>query len=163
VAAAADEIYADKASIVGSIGVRMDGFGFVETMKTVGIERRLLTGGENKGFLDPYSPLKAEEIAHAQQLLDEIHQQFINTVLKGRRGRLKNDATLFSGLIWTGEQGLDLGLVDGLGSSSYVARELIGAENIVDFTPKQNLVDRIANRIGATLVSRAVLEPLQLR
>ncbi|MCP5145699.1 MAG: S49 family peptidase [Gammaproteobacteria bacterium] len=149
IASAADDIYADKASLVGSIGVVMDGFGFVDGMQKLGIDRRLYTAGEHKGFLDPFSPSDPAEVEHISTLLNEIHQQFINTVLKGRRDRLSSDADLFSGYVWTGEQGLELGLVDGLGSSSYVAREIIGAEEIVNFTPRRNYLDRLAERMGA--------------
>lgn len=151
VAAAADKIYADKASIVGSIGVLMDGFGFVGTMEKLGVERRLLTAGEHKGFLDPFSPVKKEDVAHVEGMLKDIHRQFIATVKKGRGARLKESDTLYSGLVWTGEQGVEMGLVDALGSSSYVAREVIGAENIVDFTPRTNYLDRFAERIGLAL------------
>ncbi|HTT08288.1 MAG TPA: S49 family peptidase [Gammaproteobacteria bacterium] len=152
IASAADEIYADKASIVGSIGVLMDGFGFVGTMQKLGVERRLLTAGEHKGLLDPFSPEKPDEVAHIQGLLKEIHDQFINTVKKGRRDRLKlDDPQLFSGLVWTGVQALELGLVDGLGSSSYVAREVIKEEKIVDYTHKQDYFERLTSRMGATL------------
>lgn len=151
VAAAADKIYADKASIVGSIGVLMDGFGFVGAMERLGVERRLLTAGEHKGFLDPFSPARQEDIAHVQGMLKEIHQQFIATVQKGRGARLKESDDLYSGLMWTGEQSLEMGLVDALGSSSHVAREVIGAENIVDFTPHANYLDRFAERIGMAL------------
>lgn len=153
VAAAADQIYADKASIVGSIGVRMDSFGFVAAMDKLGIERRLLTAGAHKGFLDPFSPLKSEDVDHISKLLEEIHQQFINTVLKGRRDRIKQTPELFSGLVWTGERSLELGLVDALGSTSFVAREMIGAEDIVDFTPHQNYLDQFAHRIGARVLA----------
>ncbi len=153
VAAAADEIYADKASIVGSIGVIMSSFGLVDAMEKLGIERRLLTAGENKGFLDPFSPSKDAEVAHAQALLKSIHQQFIDVVKEGRGDRLKDNDKLFSGLIWTGEQSLELGLVDGLGSSSYVAREIIGAEKIVDYTPSPDYLERFAGRLGATIAS----------
>ncbi len=154
IASAADEIYADKASIVGSIGVLMDGFGFVGTLQKLGIERRLLTAGEHKGFLDPFSPEKPDEVAHIQKLLNEIHEQFINTVKKGRRDRLKlDDPQLFSGLVWTGVEALELGLVDGLGSSSYVAREVIKEEKIVDYTHKQDYFERFTNRMGATLLN----------
>ena len=161
VAAAADQIYADKASIVGSIGVRMDGFGFVEALDKLGIERRLLTAGEHKGFLDPFSPLDGAEVAHVSRLLGEIHQQFVNTVEKGRRDKLKRSPELYSGLVWTGEKSLALGLIDGLGSSGYVARELIGAEELVDFTPHQGLLDHLARRLGAQLsaVMRTALKP----
>jgi len=151
VAAAADEIYADKSSIVGSIGVRMDGFGFVSSLEKLGVERRLLTAGENKGFLDPFSPLKQDDVQHIGKLLGEIHEQFINTVLKGRRGRLVESPELFSGYVWTGERSLELGLVDALGSASYVAREVIGAEDIVDFTVRRNILDQFARRVGVTL------------
>jgi protease-4 len=151
VAAAADKIYADKASIVGSIGVLMDSFGFVGAMDKLGVERRLLMAGESKGFLDPFSPAKPEDVAHVKTLLKNIHDQFIAAVKKGRGDRLKEDADLYSGLIWSGEQGLELGLVDELGSSSYVAREVIGAEKIVDYTPRPDYFGRFAERIGATL------------
>ena len=152
IAAAADKIYADKASVVGSIGVLMNGFGFVQAMDKLGIERRLLTAGENKGFLDPFSPMKPEDIDHIKNLLNEIHVQFINAVKTGRGERLKgaDEAKLFSGLVWTGEQAVKLGLVDALGSASYVAREIIKAEKIEDFTPKPNYLDRFAERLGTT-------------
>ena len=151
IAAAADEIYADKASVVGSIGVLMDGFGFTGTMEKLGVERRLLTAGEDKGFLDPFSPLKPEEVEHAKTLLAEIHEQFKNTVKRGRGNRLVADDKLFSGLMWTGVQALDLGLVDALGSSSYVAREIIKTENIVDYTSHEPYIDRIAKKLGAAM------------
>lgn len=153
IASAADEIYADKASIVGSIGVLMDGFGFVDTLEKLGVERRLMTAGKHKGILDPFSPLKKDEVAHMQNLLDSVHQQFINQVKEGRGDRLSDSPDLFTGLFWNGEEGLKLGLVDGLGSSSYVAREVIGAEHIVDFTPRANYLDRFAERIGATMAN----------
>lgn len=151
VAAAADKIYADKASIVGSIGVLMDGFGFVGTMEKLGVERRLLAAGDHKGFLDPFSPVKQDDVAHVEGMLKDIHRQFIATVKKGRGTRLKESDTLYSGLVWTGEQGVEMGLVDALGSSSYVARDVIGAEDIVDFTPRANYLDRFAERIGLAL------------
>ena len=153
IAAAADEIYADKASIVGSIGVLMDGFGFVEAIDKLGVERRLLTAGKHKGVLDPFSPLKKSEVKHVQGLLDSIHQQFINKVKEGRGDRLSDSPDLFTGLFWSGEEGLKLGLVDGLGNSSYVAREVIGVEKIVDFTRKENFLDRFADQIGASMAS----------
>jgi protease-4 len=153
IASAADEIYADKASIVGSIGVLMDGFGFVDAMKKVGVERRLMTAGEHKGILDPFSPLKPEETKHVQDLLDDIHQQFIQVVKEGRGDRLSDSPQLFSGLFWSGEEGVKLGLVDGLGSSGYVAREIIGEEDIVDYTPRLHFLDRFADRIGATMAN----------
>ncbi|HEC11788.1 MAG TPA: S49 family peptidase [Acidiferrobacteraceae bacterium] len=151
IAVAAETIYANKASIVGSIGVLMDGFGFVDTMKKVGVERRLLTAGENKGFLDPFSPLTPDDKEHAQRLLEEVHKQFIKAVQNGRGEKLVHDQDLFSGLFWTGEQAMKLGLVDALGSASYVAREIIGAEKIVDYTPKQDFVERITKRFGAAM------------
>jgi protease-4 len=128
----------------------MDGFGFVDAMDELGVERRLLTAGENKAILDPFSPLREHDKEHVQSLLDEIHQQFIQVVREGRGERLTGpEEQVFSGLFWTGEQGLELGLIDGLGSSSYVARELIGAEEIVDFTPDEDLLDRLSKRLGA--------------
>lgn len=148
VASAADEIYVDKASIVGSIGVRMDSFGFVGTMDKLGVERRLYTAGESKAFLDPFLPSKASDVAHIETLLVDIHEQFINAVKEGRGDRLKESEDMFSGLIWTGEESLDMGLVDGLGSSSYVAREIIEAEEIVEFTTEPDLLERIADRLG---------------
>ena len=151
VASAADKIYADKASIVGSIGVRMDGFGFVETMEKLGIERRLLTAGEHKGFLDPFQPVKQEDVAQVKKLLDDIHQQFISVVRQGRGDKLKDDPLLFSGYVWTGEQGIDLGLVDELGSSGYVAREVIGAETIVDYTPSEDWLAKVSKHLGTAL------------
>ncbi len=149
IAAAADEIYADKGSIVGSIGVLMNGFGFEQAMSNLGVERRLLTAGEHKGIMDPFSPLKEDEKEHIQGMLNQLHQQFIDTVKRGRGDRLKDDPKLFSGLFWSGEESLKLGLVDGLGSSSYVAREIIGAEEIVDFTPAKDLFEKLAQRVGA--------------
>lgn len=151
VAAAADQIYVDKASLVGSIGVLMNGFGFTGSMEKLGIERRLLTAGENKGFLDPFSPLDPAQRAHAQGMLGEIHQQFIGVVKKGRGARLKEHPDTFSGLIWTGERSIELGLADALGSADSVARDVIKAEKIVDFTPKESLADRFAKRFGAAL------------
>ncbi|WP_455198431.1 S49 family peptidase [Kaarinaea lacus] len=153
IASAADEIYADKASIVGSIGVLMDGFGFVDALDKLGIERRLMTAGKHKGVLDPFSPLKKDEVDHVQGLLDSIHQQFINKVKEGRGDRLSDSPDIFSGLFWNGEEGMKLGLVDGLGSSSYVAREIIGVEKIVDYTPRQNYLDRFADRFGAAMAN----------
>ena len=151
VVAAADKIYADKASIVGSIGVLMNGFGFVDTMKKVGVERRLMTAGEHKGFLDPFGPVKPAEAKHAQQMLDEIHRQFIETIRQGRGGALKETRDMFSGLFWTGEEAIKMGLVDSLGGASYVAREVIGAEEIVDYTYRENVFDRFARRLGTAM------------
>jgi len=147
--AAADKIYADRASIVGSIGVLMNGFGFVEALKKIGVERRLLTAGEHKGFLDPFLPMTAQDRRHAQQLLDRVHQQFIERVREGRGQTLKESKEIFSGLFWTGEDALKLGLVDELGSVSYVAREVIGAEDLVDFTQRESVLNQFARRIGA--------------
>jgi protease-4 len=149
IAAAADKIYANESSIVGSIGVIMNGFGFVEAMQKIGVERRLLTAGDQKGFLDPFSPTKPAEVEHVRKMLGEIHQQFIDTVKKGRGDRLSSDEELFSGLMWTGERSVELGLVDALGSSAYVAREVIGAEHIVDFTPGRSYLEQLARRFGA--------------
>jgi protease-4 len=151
VAAAADKIYADKASIVGSIGVRMDGFGFVEAIDKLGIERRLLTAGEHKAFLDPFQPVKEADVAQVKKLLDDIHQQFIGVVKQGRGERLKDDPLLFSGYVWTGEQAVDMGLVDELGSSSYVAREVIGAETIVDYTHEEDWLKKFSKHLGTAL------------
>jgi protease-4 len=151
IAVAADRIYVDKASIVGSIGVLMDGFGFTGALEKLGIERRLMTAGENKAILDPFSPLKPEEKEFAQQMLNQIHQQFINVVREGRGERLRDDPKIFSGLFWTGETSIDLGLADALGSSGFVAREVIKEENIVDFTVHDSLADRLAQRFGASM------------
>lgn len=153
IASAADKIYADKASIVGSIGVLMNGFGFVEAMKKLGVERRLYTAGEHKGFLDPFLPSKPGDVAHIHKLLDGIHDQFIAAVKAGRGDRLKVDDQTFSGLVWTGEEAVGRGLVDGLGSASYVAREVIGAKDIVDFTSRPNYLERIAERLGTTMAT----------
>lgn len=149
VAAAADQIYVNRASIVGSIGVLMDGFGFTGTMDKLGIERRLLTAGENKGFLDPFSPQEARQRAHAQVLLDDIHKQFIEVVRKGRGSRLKETPEIFSGLMWTGERSIEMGLTDALGTVESVARDAIKAEKIVDFTVKPGFGERLARRLGA--------------
>lgn len=152
IAVAADEIYADKASIVGSIGVRMDSFGFTEAIDKLGVERRSLTVGQNKSFLDPFLPLKQRDVEHANQMLDNIHQQFIEVVKTGRGDRINaNNDELFSGLFWSGEQALELGLIDGLASSSEVAREIVGAEDIVDYTPRPNYLDRFAGKLGASI------------
>lgn len=148
---AADRIYADRASIVGSIGVLMDGFGFVDAMGKIGVERRLLTAGENKGILDPFSPLKTADRKHAQNLLDAIHQQFIARVREGRGQVLKESKDMFSGLFWTGEQALEMGLVDEIASAGHVAREVIGVEEIVDFTYQEGLFDRFARRFGGAM------------
>ena len=153
IAVAADEIYADKASIVGSIGVLMNGFGFTEAMKKLGVERRLYTAGTSKGFLDPFSEVKQSDKQHIQTLLGTIHKQFIDTVKEGRGKRLVDDEKLFTGLIWTGEESVALGLTDGLGSSGFVAREIIEAEKIIDYTPRPNYLDRFADRLGVAMAS----------
>ena len=157
VAAAAERIYADQASIVGSIGVRMDSFGVVEAMKKLGIESRTLTAGENKNLLDPFSPIDPEVTKHLQTMLANIHGQFINAVKQGRGDRLKEVEGLFTGLIWTGDQSVEIGLVDELASSSYVAREVIGAENIVDFTVQPDFFQRFTENISSTM-ARLLLE-----
>lgn len=151
VTAAADDIYVDEASIIGSIGVRMDSFGFVDTMEKLGVERRLYTAGKSKGFLDPFTPSKSADVEHVKLLLDSIHQQFIKAVKEGRGDRLKDNESLFTGLVWTGEEGVPMGLADEIGSSSYVAREVIGAEDIVEFTEKPDLFERLSDRIGVAM------------
>jgi protease-4 len=151
VVAAADKIYADKASVVGSIGVLMNGFGFVDSMKKLGVERRLLTAGEHKGFLDPFGPVRPGEVKHAQQMLAEIHKQFVDTVRQGRGEALKETKDMYSGLFWTGEEAIKMGLVDNLGGASFVAREVIGAEEIVDYTHRENVFDRFARRLGTAM------------
>ena len=156
IAVAADEIYVDKASIVGSIGVLMDGFGFTNVMDKLGVERRLLTAGENKGFMDPFSPMSKTQKAFALKMLDQIHQQFIQVVRDGRGKRLKETPELFSGLFWSGEQAVDLGLADGLGNLDYVAREIVKAEDIIDYTRHENVAERLAKRFGAAIGEGAV-------
>ncbi len=151
VAAAADDIYVDSASIVGSIGVRMDSFGFVDSLEKLGIERRLYTAGENKGFLDPFLPSRPADVEHVNKLLGSIHEQFKTAVREGRGDRLRDDSQLYSGLVWTGDEGIELGLVDAIGSSSYVAREIIGAEEIVEYTTEPDLIKRISDRIGVAM------------
>ncbi|MFQ6334082.1 S49 family peptidase [Methylophilus sp. 3sh_L] len=151
IAVAADKIFVDKASIVGSIGVLMDGYGFTEAMKKVGVERRLMTAGENKGMLDPFSPINPKQQAFAQSMLDQIHQQFITVVREGRGSRLKENADTFSGLFWNGEESIKLGLADAQGSAEYVAREVIKQAEIVDFTYQETVVDRFAKKLGASM------------
>jgi protease-4 len=151
VAAGADKIFVDKASIIGSIGVLMDGFGFTQTMQKLGVERRLLTAGENKGFLDPFSPVDPKHEAFARQMLEEIHAQFIGVVREGRGKRLKETPEMFSGLVWSGEKSIQLGLADGLGNIESVARDVIKAEDIVDYTQQEGLAERLAGRLGATM------------
>ena len=151
IAVAADKIYVDKASIIGSIGVLMDGFGFTGAMAKFGVERRLMTAGENKAMLDPFSPVNPKHKVLAQAMLDEVHQQFINVVRQGRGNRLKETPETFSGLFWSGETGIKMGLADELGSYEYVAREVIKQENIVDFTASEGLADRVARKFGASM------------
>lgn len=151
VAVAADKIFVAKASLVGSIGVLMDGFGFTGTMQKLGVERRLLTAGDNKGFLDPFSPLDATQRGYAQTMLGDIHGQFIEAVRLGRGERLKENDETFSGLVWTGERSIELGLADALGSVAYVAREIVKAETIVNYSWREHIVERVARRFGATL------------
>jgi protease-4 len=167
VAAAANYIYADKASLVGSIGVLMDGFGFVDTLNKLGVQRRLFTSGSEKGFLDPFSPLKPEDQAYAQSMLDIIHQQFIDAVKSGRGDRLKNDPLLFSGLVWTGQQAEQLGLVDGLATPDQVTRQIIKAPHVVDYTVEDTFFNKFANHIGSSAASSAAsllgIQPSMLR
>lgn len=156
VAAAADKIYVDKASIVGSIGVLMDGFGFTGLMDKLGVERRLMTAGANKGFLDPFSPQTEAQRAYAQTMLNQIHQQFIDVVKKGRGARLKETPEMFSGLFWTGQQAVEMGLADELATLDQVARDVVKAEDIVDYTRRENVAERLAKRFGAALGEGAV-------
>jgi protease-4 len=156
IAVAADEIFVDKASLVGSIGVLMDGFGFAGTMEKLGIERRLLTAGENKGMLDPFSPQNEKHRAYAQTLIDQIHQQFIKVVKDGRGKRLKETGDTFSGLFWNGEEAVRQGLADKFGNLDYVAREVIKAEEVIDYTPKENVAEKLAKRFGASIGEGAV-------
>ena len=158
IAVAADKIYVDKASIIGSIGVLMDGYGFTEVMKKVGVERRLMTAGENKAMLDPFSPVNPKHQALAQTMLNEIHEQFKSVVRAGRGSRLKETPEVFSGLFWSGEQGIKLGLADALGSADYVAREVIKQAEIVDYTYQETVVDRFAKRLGASMVKSIGLD-----
>jgi protease IV len=151
IAVAADEIYVDKASLVGSIGVLMDGFGFTGTMEKLGVERRLLTAGENKGMLDPFSPQNEKQTAYAKAMIDQIHQQFIAVVKAGRGDRLKESKEMFSGLFWNGDEAIKLGLADKVGNLDFVAREVVKAEEVVDYTTRDNLAERFAKRFGAAI------------
>jgi protease-4 len=156
IAVAADEIFVDKASLVGSIGVLMDGFGFTGAMDKLGIERRLLTAGENKGMLDPFSPQNEKHRAFAQAMIEQIHQQFIRVVKEGRGARLKETPDTFSGLFWNGEDAVKQGLADRLGNLDYVAREVVKAEEVVDYTPHENVAERLVKRFGAAIGEGAV-------
>jgi protease IV len=160
VAVATDKIYVDKASLVGSIGVIMDGFGFVGTLDKLGIERRALTAGDNKTFLDPFLPLTAKQKEYAQQMLADIHQQFIAVVRSGRGSRIKDSPELFSGLVWNGRRSIELGLTDALGSVRSVARDVVKAEDIVDFTVQENVAERVARKFGAAM-GRSVAASIQ--
>jgi protease-4 len=156
IASATDRIYVNKASIVGSIGVLMDGFGFTGLMEKLGIERRLLTAGDNKGFLDPFSPQTDAQRKHAQAMLEQIHRQFIEVVRQGRGTRLKESPDMFSGLFWTGQQAVDMGLADDLGSLDRVARDVVKVEEVVDYTQRANVAERLAKRFGAAVGEGAV-------
>jgi protease-4 len=156
IAAATDRIFVDKASIVGSIGVLMDGFGFVGLMDKLGVERRLLTAGENKGFLDPFSPQTEKHRVFAQAMLDQVHKQFIDAVKAGRGKRLKETPELFSGLFWSGQQAVEMGLADQLGNVDFVAREVVKAEDVVDYTRRDNVAERLAKKFGAAIGEGAV-------
>jgi protease-4 len=157
VAAGADRIYVGKASIVGSIGVLMNGFGFTGLMEKLGVERRLITAGENKAMLDPFSPLDDKDKQHVQALMKDVHEQFIGVVREGRGKRLKETPEIFSGLIWTGQKSVELGLADGIGSLESVARDVVKAEDIVDYTQKENIAEKFARRFGAS-AANAVME-----
>jgi len=150
IAVGADEIFVDKASLVGSIGVLMSGFGFTGLMDKMGIERRLLTAGENKGMLDPFSPQNEKHRAHAQAMIDQVHQQFIKVVRDGRGKRLKETPETFSGLFWNGEEAVRMGLADQFGNLDHVARDIVKAEEVIDYTPKENVAERLAKRFGAS-------------
>ncbi len=153
IAVGADRIYVSKSSLVGSIGVIMNGFGFTGLMDKLGVDRRLITSGENKAFLDPFSPVEPKHVEFAKQLAAEIHQQFISVVREGRGKRLKESPDTFSGLIWSGQKSVELGLADGIGSLDYVAREVIKAEEIVDYTEKERILEKVARRFGASMGS----------
>ena len=156
IAAATDQIFVDKASIVGSIGVLMDGFGFTGLMDKLGVERRLMTAGENKGFLDPFSPQTEKHRVFAQSMLDQVHKQFIDVVKAGRGKRLKDTPELFSGLFWTGQQAVEMGLADQLGNLDFVAREIVKAEELVDYTRRDNVAERLAKKFGASIGEGAI-------
>ncbi|MCF6203451.1 MAG: signal peptide peptidase SppA [Methylococcaceae bacterium] len=150
IAAAADKIYVNQSSMIGSIGVIMNGFGFVNVMEKLGVDRRLLIAGEHKALMDPFSPVKQEETVHMQALLNEVHQQFIDAVKAGRGDRLVETKDMFSGLVWTGSQGIKIGLADDFGSVDSVAREIIGTKKKLNFTPEERLIDKIAGKLGAS-------------
>ena len=162
VASGAEKIFVDKASIVGSIGAIMEGFGFTGAMEKLGIERRVVTAGESKSFFDPFSPLDPKQREYVQGMLNDVHQQFIDAVKEGRGARLKDEPSMFTGLVWNGNRAIELGLADGLGNLDYVAREVVKAEEIVDFTPEENLVELVARKFGA-VVGREVELRLRLQ
>lgn len=163
IAVAADEIYVDKATIIGSIGVRMDTFGFVDAMQKLGVERRLLTAGEHKAIMDPFSPMQEAEKIHLEAMLNSTHQQFIDVVKQGRGERLANDPKIFSGLFWNGEESIVLGLADGQGSTSYVAREIIKAEEIVNFTSKEDFFTRLTDKVSTSIADAIAQTLLKMR
>jgi protease-4 len=166
IAAAAEKIFADKASLVGSIGVRMDGFGFVEAMNKIGVERRLLTAGDNKALLDPFTPTKSAQVEHLRSMLDNVHQQFITAVKNGRGDRIKDQADIYSGLVWSGEQALDIGLIDALADERSIARDIVKTEKIINFTPQDDLFSRVAGKLGASIgdsVTKVFQGSLQLQ
>jgi protease-4 len=167
VAVGADNIYANASSIVGSIGVLLPGFGVVEAMQKLGVEQRSITSGKNKLFMDPFSPVNPEQVAYAQSLLDSVHKQFIHAVKEGRGKRLKVTDDMFSGLFWTGDKALELGLIDGLGSAGFVAREIIGIEDVIDYTASHNFIDKLASKLGSSMskqfASELGLKPMELR
>lgn len=163
IAVAADSIYANRSSIVGSIGVRMDGFGFVEAMKKFGVERRLLTAGNNKGMLDPFSPVSPQQKQHAEKMLRQVHQHFIDAVKTGRGDRIADNPAIYSGLFWSGEEAKTLGLIDEFGNADMVAREVIGAEKIVDYTARPNVLDKFARQLGASVGQVLTEQILQIK
>ncbi len=162
IASAADKIFVNPSSLIGSIGVIMNGFGFVTAMEKLGVERRLMIAGEHKALLDPFSDVSSEEKNHVQELLTRVHEQFITAVREGRGDRLKNNPDLFSGLIWTGAQSIEMGLADSVGNTRSVAKDVIGAEELVDFTPQEKLFDRLASQVGV-MVGRVVTELTSVR
>ncbi len=163
IAVAADRIFAHPSSIVGSIGVLMNGFGFVEAMNKLGIERRLIIAGENKAILDPFSPSDRSEVEYAQSLLAEVHKQFISAVKSGRGERLKNDPQIFSGLFWSGSSAMELGLIDQFGSSQSIARDVIGVEKLVNYTFKPSFLDEFAEQVGTSIVNTFMMKSLQMQ
>ena len=160
---ATDKIFANEASMVGSIGVLIDSFGFVDTMEKLGIERRLYTAGKHKGTLDPFSPEKPEDVAHINKMLDEVHLQFINAVKKGRGDRLKITEDMFSGLFWTGERAKNMGLIDDFASSGMVARDIVGEEELVDYTPSRDLIDQLIHKFSSSVSSAVMTNNIRLK